>query len=692
MNAISFLQPAFLYGLLAIAVPIIIHLLSRRRAVRWPFAAMEFLLRSHRRVARRLRLKQLLLLLLRCLLIAGLAFAFAKPFFKRAQGSSPAQPGAYVLILDDSMSMQYREAPKGPMLFDRAREAMQKWIQTKTRGEDRLALLRGTTANRSQRGEQTELTFDKKTVIDKVKAWQVTYQSSDLAAAIMRAQTLLLKQKGVRAQVIVFSDFTQNSQIVYPRLPDQDITVRFFPVRPLKAPSNRSILSVQVAPAPYVGQDAYQFDVTLRNFSAQAINDLAVTLVLNEMPRARGFAQIPAWGTTQKRFVIQLPQAGNYAGYVQIAADGLPADDRFFFSLKTRKRPSILLVNGDSRPIPYLDELFYITNALRDEQLPFQITIKQATADLPPPQKFDVIALANIEQLPTAWQEQLKAYVEQGGGLLFTMGNQVRPEAFNLAFSGLLPRQLRGVALAAQRPDGTGIALQRHFGEVQANHPIFQKMYRDGIVFQSARASKLMLVETRRAQESGEILWRFSHGPPALLERKVGKGRVLLLTTSIDRDWTDLPIRPFFQPWLQRVFTYLAGGSRFHRGTALRVAQKTRLQLPGQQPIRIVPPKGLPSVLLRPEEGGFPFEGAPKPGTYKFEQQGKPLAILPLSVNIDPAESDIRPLPDRDLQKSGEINQTTLAGFSSQSERLWPFILLALLLIFTFEAVVLRFL
>ncbi len=692
MNAISFLQPAFLYGLLAISIPILIHLISRRRAVRWPFAAMEFLLRSHRRVARRLRLKQFLLLLLRCLLIAGLAMAFAKPFFQRAQGSSPALPAAYVLILDDSMSMRYRESPNGPTLFDRARTAMQQWIQRNARGEDRLALLRGAAVTQSQRGEQTELTFDKSTVLNKLKAWRVTYENSDLAAAILRAQTVLQTQRGVRAQILVFSDFTQNSQITYPRLTDQDLLVRFFPVRPTKAPENRAILSVHVTPAPDIGQDAYQFDVNLRNFSAKSYNDLPVTLVLNEMPRARGFVRLAPWGTAQKRFIVQLPQTGNYAGYAQIAPDGLDADDRYYFSLRTRKRPSILIVNGDPRPISYLDEIFYLTNALRDDQLPFRVEIKQATADLPPANKFDVIALANIEQLPTSWQEQLPAYVARGGGLLITVGNQVRPEAFNVAFAELLPRQLRGVAFAAQRPDGTGVALSRFFGEVQANHPIFQQMVRDGVLFQSARASKLMLVETRRTQESGEILWRFSHGPPALLERKVGQGRVLLFTTSIDRDWTDLPIRPFFQPWIQRVFTYLAGGARFYRGVSLRIAQKTQLQLPGQDSVLVVPPKGVPSVRLRAEERGFPFAGAPHPGTYHFERLGKRLETLPLSVNIDPAESDIRPLSDREIQKSGQIVQTSRAGFSSQSERLWPFLLFALLLFFFLEATLLRFL
>ncbi len=692
MNAISFLQPIFLYGLLAISIPILIHLISRRRAVRWPFAAMEFLLRSHRRVARRLRLKQFLLLLLRCLLIAGLALAFAKPFFQRAQGSSPAQPAAYVFVLDDSMSMRYREAPNATTLFDRARSSMQQWIRRNTRGEDRLALLRGAAVTQPQRNEQTELTFDKNTLLNKLNAWRVTYENGDLAAAILRAQTILQKQRGVRAQILVFSDFTQHSQITYPRLTDQDILVRFFPIRPNRPAENRAILSVQVSPAPDIGQDAYQFDVLLRNFSAKPYQDLPVTLVLNEMPRARGFVRLPPWGTAQKRFVVQLPQTGNYAGYAQIAPDGLDADDRYYFSLRTRKRPSILLVNGDPRPISYLDEIFYLTNALRDDQLPFRVEIKQATADLPPANKFDVIALSNIEQLPTAWQEQLPAYVARGGGLFLSMGNQVRPEAFNVAFADLLPRQLRGVSFAAQRPDGTGVALSRFFGEVQANHPIFQRMYRDGVLFQSARATKLMLVETRRAQESGEILWRFSHGPPALLERKVGQGRVLLLTTTIDRDWTDLPIRPFFQPWIQHVFTYLAGGARFHRGRTLRVAQKTHLQLPGQETLRVLPPKGVPSVLLRPEERGFPFPGAPQPGNYHFERQGKQIDSLPLSVNVDPTESDIRPLSDQEIQKSGQLTQTSRAGFSSQSERLWPFLLFALLLFFFLEAVALRFL
>ena len=699
MGTLSFLQPAFLFGALAIAIPILIHLISRRRAIRWPFAAMEFLLRSHRKVARRLKIKQFLLLLLRCLLIAGLAFAFAKPFLQRAQGSTPAQPAAYVIILDDSMSMRYQESPKGASLFSAARQQIERWIQRNLRAEDRIALLRATQRPQSdglpdEQPEQIELTFEKAAILDKLRRWKPSYARSDLPAAILRAQGILQKQQTLRPHILLFSDLAQHNQVAFPKSLDQSIALRFFPIRPAKAPTNAAVLEIQIEPAPYAGLDAYQFTVFVRNLSPTPLVDLPLTLHLNETDRSKGFLSIPPWQIAQKRFVLQLPKAGIYAGYAAIRPDGLDADDRYYFAIRTRKRPAILVVNGDSRPINYLDEVFYLQTALRDEQLAFQVDLRSIAASLPPPSRYDVVILANVEKIPFAWKEQLTAFVKGGGGLLLTMGEQIRPDDYNQIFAELLPRPLRSVALAAQRPDGTGFALQRSFGDVHASHPIFRAMYKDGVVFQSARASKLMLVETQAQKDDpSEILWRLDNGLPILLERKIAKGRVMLLTTSIDRDWTDLPIRPFFQPWIQRLVTYLAGGARFHRAPSLLINERHNLRPPeNSTSLQLLPPQSTAKISLRPHEQGFLFDHATKPGIYRFERDGKPLDLLPLCVNTDSLESDLRPLPDATLQQSGEIQRSTAGSLFQQSERLWPFILLLLILFFFSEALVLRFL
>ena len=121
MGRLVFAHPAYLWGLFALAVPILVHLFNRRRPRPLEFGAIEFVLRSQRQKARRLRLRQLLLLALRCLLIAGVALALARPSLepRGAQAAVARGPQATALVVDASLSMRYRRGSQ--TLFSRAR-------------------------------------------------------------------------------------------------------------------------------------------------------------------------------------------------------------------------------------------------------------------------------------------------------------------------------------------------------------------------------------------------------------------------------------------------------------------------------------------------------------------------------------------------------------------------------------------
>ncbi len=692
MTSLSFVHSAYLFALLAVAVPIIIHLINRKKAIHWPFAAMEFLLRSHLRVERRLKIKQFLLLLLRMLIVAAIAFGFAKPFLKKAQGNAPSMPKAIVFILDDSFSMQYRSAPHALTLFEEARRKLKK-ILSHLRGEDLVALLHGSLSEKTLPFEQTELTFDKRALRRKVDRWKPSFRKTDLREAIDRASLILAKKKGFQQKIIILSDFARHTFSSNARSLLALPSVELIPIRPSGGPENVqnvAITNIVVQPAPFIESDAYRFTVFVKNFGNRARRHLLLKLHLNGRVKAQGFISLKARAALQKQFVIRLRLAGLYSGFAEIERDPLEGDNRFFFTLKARRRPKVLLVNGDPRTIPYLDELFYLERALQDLAAPFSVKTQLASAHLPEPSAFDVIFLANVARLPKRWLFKLKRFVKEGGGLFISVGNQVNPFYYNRHFADLLPRHLRHKAVAAQRPDGTGVVIQRYFGEIQGSHPIFRTLARDGIIFQTARVSKLMLVQTRQKSEQGTLLWRYSHGPPALLERVVGKGKVLLLTTTIDRDWTDLPIRSFFQPWIQRSIAYLAGGSYFSVGKILYIDQKVTMKFQENLSIKVKGPHG-GNFWLRASGSSYLFSGGAGPGLYRFFQDGKPLKLLPLAVNVDPEESDVLPLSLKRLKKIGKLANSAQAALETSS-RMWPMVFFLLFLFFFLETAILHFL
>ena len=691
MTGISFIHPYLLLGLFAISIPIIIHLIHRKKAIRWSFAAMEFLLRSHRHVARRFKIKQLLLLLLRSLIIAAIVLSFAKPFIKRTQNHSPSMPNAIVFIIDDSFSMQYKESPHSKTLFEIAKKKIHS-ILSHLRGEDQVALIHGSASQKPVPFEQVELTFDKQTIVRKLKHWKASFRTTDLEDAFNRASFILKNKKGFKPKLIVLSDFARHT-FQSSKVPSMLglPPIEIIPIRPShnnKEPYNLAITNIETNPAPFASSDAYRFIITIKNFSKRTVPNLLIKLHLNGRAKAQGSLSIAPYSTTQKQFIIQLKRAGLYFGYAEIQKDPLMGDNRFYFTLKAKQQPKILLINGDPRTTPYLDELYYLERALRDTASPFSIKTQLISSNLLAPSQFNVIFLANVPQLPQSWIVQLEKFVQDGGGLFISSGEQINPLYYNQHFASLLPRQLRHKALAAQRPDGTGVAIQRYFGEIQGTHPIFRTLYRNGIIFQTARISKLMLVQTRQKNEMGQLLWRYSHGPPALLERSIKKGRVLFLTTTIDRDWTDLPIRSFFQPWIQNTISYLAGGSHFQAGKSLYIDQNSTIILKGELPIKVSAPQKT-SFWLRSTGSFYPFRGGSFPGLYRFYRDGKPLKILPKAVNIDPKESNTKLIP---LQKLKKIGSLTLQNTNFQhSSRLWQFVLLFLCLFFFSETIIMRF-
>ena len=156
-----------------------------------------------------------------------------------------------------------------------------------------------------------------------------------------------------------------------------------------------------------------------------------------------------------------------------------------------------------------------------------------------------------------------------------------------------------------------------------------------------------------------QIVLRYESGAPALVEAAVGRGRVLLLTTTVDREWTDLPIRPGFLPLIQEIARYLAGAPSGEAATAIAVGQKREIVLePDDRRVEIVPPAGESRWLTPPSRSGdaharrtLTFAETNEPGLYRVRAargdgtiSERPDAAF--VVNLDPRESDPARLAD----------------------------------------------
>ena len=168
-----------------------------------------------------------------------------------------------------------------------------------------------------------------------------------------------------------------------------------------------------------------------------------------------------------------------------------------------------------------------------------------------------MVMLCNVRTLPATTVQALHALLRRGGGLFISGGDKVDVDFYNGSLADLLPQPLRGEKSRVELEDPAKREVLG-LGQVEGSHHVFAPF--DGQKPEGltrARTHTVLLLETG-GKAPRDVLARFSNGAPALLERRVGPGRVLLWATTVDRDWSDLAIRPGFLPLLQQAVLYLA--------------------------------------------------------------------------------------------------------------------------------------
>src|SRR6185503_14098218 len=206
---LQFAHPAYLWGLFAVALPILVHLFNQRRPRPLSFGAIEFVLRSQRQKARRLRLRQILLLALRCLLIAAVACALARPSLKPkgAQTAAAVGPQATALVLDASLSMRYRIGSK--TLFEQARsEALAALDRLGPDEPAVVGLCAGPAGFQQGIGAPS---FDRIAARRLLSSAQPTFLPSDMTGCLAAAAKALGESPVAGKRIIAFSDLAAHS-------------------------------------------------------------------------------------------------------------------------------------------------------------------------------------------------------------------------------------------------------------------------------------------------------------------------------------------------------------------------------------------------------------------------------------------------------------------------------------------------
>ncbi len=704
----GFLAPLMLAGLAALAVPIAIHLIGRRRAKVVKFAALDFLLATKRRTARRLRLRERLLLIVRVVACAAVALALAKPFTscERKGPQVTRGPQAVVLVIDDSFASGYVIDDK-PWLSHATGEARK--ILQQLGPEAEVAIVRTSEGA----DHPTELTRDHLRLRDQLLALEPSSRPADTTRALARAAQLLAASSHIRKTVYLVS-LTARSGL----RPDDPPWGKDGPqlvtldLRPAKLP-NVAVTGLRVDADPGAGTRGVAFDAEVANFS-DAPAKLELSLSISDRVVARGELDLAPNEKRSKRFLASLPAGARAAdASVSITGDALAIDDRRWVRASLRDEVRVLLVDGDPRTVRHDDELFYVEAALRpgdredsgtqvraitSEELAGIDAKAKGTAGAIDLENFDVIVLANVPALPPERVGAIAAWVKNGGGILVAPGDQVDPAAYDRSMLPLLPQSLRDpidTTWGAQAEDKDARAL--HLVKWEADHPIFTPFSKAAPELADAKFFKISLLGPTTTTADRKVLARFTNGAAALVEASIGSGRTILYTSTLDRDWNDLPIHPGFLPLMQQAMRHLARKHASFGETTHLVGSSVALPSGDLKKLEVRGPDNLGAVFEGDRIAGrstVRFGRTDRPGIYKVVGTDQTGATherdeLGFVVNLDPHGSDLTPATAAELPVSGTGNTTTPADDSRRIE-LWHALAAALLLLLLAEGLLVQ--
>ena len=569
--SLFFLYPAFLVGLLAASLPILIHLLNRRRLQRIQFPAVRFILLSQKRISRSYRLRHWLLLALRTLAVVFLVLLLANPIFQTGAGLfAGGGPVSLVVLLDNSLSMTWSGDGNG---FKQAKEAA-KLLLTALNDGDRAALLPTSITGK----ELVRLKTQKDVLSRELDAVEIADGTANLTAALEKAYELLNEPAGQKEIRLItdmaLTGWDQFSLAALKRV-DPSIPVKLIRVGRKEQPLNASIKEIRLGSQGVGVNIPLQIEATLGNFGAQEIKDVLVQLSIDGQNKEQKLATVPPKGEATVSFQTRVGQAGAHTGRVSLKKDGLAGNAVADFTLDAQDKLRVLVVDGDPQTSLVQSDSFFLSRALnpageRDSSLFLPTVIVPDALNAAALDTYQVVILCNVAALPDGFVANLLNFVRQGGGLLIFGGDKIQADNYNQKLAQMAPAELREKKTG---PEASGEKIDK----LDAAHPALQ-IFADPILLESLKSSRVW--GYARASARGRALIALANGDPLLLEQKVGAGKALLMTTTADRDWTDLPLKTAYLPLLQSLTQYLAGGKRGQLDAGIAVNSAKEIALP----------------------------------------------------------------------------------------------------------------
>ncbi len=703
----TFLNGILLAGAGAFLIPLIIHLLNRRKVTVVKWGAMHVLQAVIKQKKRNIKIEQWLLLAVRIAIPIVLALCLARPVLSALSSLPGFGKTSLVVLLDDSFSMRAPSAGGSPL--EQARQAIQRMTDELPRGSDVQVVLAGGTPRTMLDQSTTQLDLLPKSLADTASL------SGPLSAndAFQAAAAVLGKVNSGAREVVLMSDFQQSDWKAYAEgasLPALETMLKQEP-KPMLTffrlnndiTENLSVASLELSALVAAEGQPVGARVRVRNHGKRLWQDVALHLEADGSRLRTTRITVPADGEVTMSFTHAFDKVGDHSLGVRLEGDALTEDNAAQAIVHVRHQINALLVDGHPGNEPLSGAADFLELALSPN-----LAAAASSKDLIITTKVDekrlrkddfngkeVVIFADVARPLGGRMAELEKFVKEGGGLLVFAGPTCDITAYNRDFyrngEGLYPAKIKGYGSISPGENPARILMQRF------THPATA-------YFNDARGGRLQDAEFHnwfQFEMKGDKVKPFltlDRGVPLFIEKAYGRGKVIASATSANPEWTNLPLQMVFVPLLQRMVSHLA--TQNGAASAQLVGQPVRFGIKngrGDESFEMTDPAGkISEVKAHKENNGIVVESPPtrEPGIYDVKAKGG-AEVQHFAFNVNPAESDLKPLPASEVKKIAERQGAAFVENFDAYQRvdrsrrhgmeLWQPFLLALLVLLFFE-------
>lgn len=665
----SFLNPFLLFAALGIALPILAHLLNRHQVKRTDWAAMQFLNRNVRVSSRQLRLRDILLLLLRCLALLFLILALSRPIWQGGAGSwfSGEARAGVVIAIDASFSMEH--GPDGATRFNRAMDQVEVIGEQILPGDPVSIILLG--------GEDEvfahNMAFDRERFSALLQKTKPVPTGLDLDSVPKRLKELLEDMEAPQKETYFITDaqardWKRASVSFQAALADLQKEAEVFLVPVPGPPANLAVTDLKLVSGALRKGTTARYQASVRNFGTEPVSGIEVQCRVEGVQiDTKRIPLIAAGSSETVSLFVPFHNAGPTRITAEITGDLLPTDNVRHVVAVVRDRVSVLCVDGSNGDAGRLlvAALLARGEGIQDEDyvvrsVPWISMPSQQLDDV------DVIILADVPEITPEQANQFSRYVRQGNGLVWFAGENVKTAIWN-------ERSAKGTSPLLPAKLGQSVDTSTTFG---SGRPLDPAMPRHSVCLPLRSLPEDLFSETlflRRLEvepspSSFSILSLAGSGAPILLEHSLGRGHVFMFTTSAGTSWNNMAQTPVFPMLMQQIVTYFVG-REFEQprvvGDSLSLSYVE--QPDASDAVFETPSKETITVPVREHRNQFVamMENSREAGFYEARVSVQAPG-MPVAVNVDPSESDVASLTAPEL--NANLKGTGVTVTASEAE------------------------